>query len=155
MASGTRFVMNGDEFLLDVENFAKKTGKSMRRIHQDVTHELFMNVVQRSPVRTGRFMTNWRVNATIPDLTEEPTGRFIPWIDWLRLGTFVGEQRQRAAGIYTKPYPARSHTYWISNVTPYGIKLEHGRSAQAPVGVIGPSIVEIIGKFDIIAFRNR
>lgn len=51
----------------------------------------------------------------------------------VRTGKFKGSWRKRGSGL----------NYQISNSQSYGHELEHGKSGQAPEGVVGPSIQTI------------
>ena len=112
-----------------------------------VALEVFRRVIFKSPVGNpslwanpdsappgyvgGRFRANWQINSRLNDNATEATDA--------NGGSTV------AAGIsnlsrVTQPYG----TIWVFNNVPYAQRLEQGYSGQAPAGVVGVTLAEIV-----------
>lgn len=53
-------------FAADVATFAKKANASVDAVVRKVTFDLFFDVVQRTPVDTGRLKANWQASQNTP-----------------------------------------------------------------------------------------
>lgn len=89
---------------------------------RDLAKRIFHGVVLRSPVYTGSFRASWRVSLNTPDNSIVVGGspRFP-----LAPPTFPNLPRLKAGDQVI-----------ISNSQPYAMRLEHGWSKQAPLGVL-------------------
>ena len=109
--------------------FAKKTGGKLEDVAREVVINVGRSVVEKSPVRTGRFRANWQhgfgspANGTLDDL--DPSGG----ASLVRIQSST--EGNPAAGIH-----------FISNNLPYAQRLEDGYSSQAPSGIVGLTAIE-------------
>lgn len=110
-------------------NIAKKLAmKVIEKSTREALITVFSNVVLSTPVETGRLRANWQSqNQAMP-------------IDTLEDTDLSGSQ---AIGQLTKEfsqYKINSTAYFINNL-PYAAGIEyHGRSKQAPGGMLTPQI---------------
>lgn len=95
---------------------------------RNTTYNLFRAIVERSPVDTGRFISNWNVSTGAPDYSYSPGNH-----DIIRA---VGEV-EKVLTLNT------SQGFFIANGAPYGQLLEYGYSQKAPIGMIRISIAEL------------
>jgi len=98
-----------------------------------VSLDLLTRLVDRSPVKTGRFKGNWQASTSQPalDATDrvDPDGR----------ATIA---RGAAALRNVRPFD----TVYLTNATPYAQELEEGSSTRAPAGVVKTAVAEIVGE---------
>lgn len=116
-------------FQLDISKFVNKAKGNADEVVRKITLDVFGRVVKRSPVKTGRFKGNWQFgDSVIPSGTVET-------LDKSGSATIA----KVSAGI---PKKAAGRVYYLVNNLAYGPDLERGRSAQAPQGMVGITVVE-------------
>jgi hypothetical protein len=99
----------------------------------EAVQEIGRRLIERSPVDTTRFQSNWNYAAGAPDIDENPDARNVGTVN----------------NIGAIPDKASAFTHFISNSLPYATALERGHSKQAPQGMVGltamefPSIVNV------------
>jgi short subunit dehydrogenase-like uncharacterized protein len=82
--------------------------------------EIFSQVIQKTPVKTGRARANWNISTETPDYTTSTST-----VSDLNLELEVGD------------FP----NVYVSNGLDYVVDLENGRSkTQAPAGIITPAL---------------
>lgn len=81
----------------------------------------------KSPVDTSRFVSNWNIS-----LDQEDTS----YSEGKKLGR--GAARAQGARVINGIRGNKLHTVYITNVTPYGVYLNAGYSAQSPNGIMYP-----------------
>lgn len=116
-------------FRLDVADFAKQAGDNADDAVRRIVLDLHARIVEKSPVDTGRFKANWQYS-----VNAKATGT----ID----GNWTSERRapppetpKIAAGAFGK-------VHYICNNLPYSQRLENGYSKQAPIGMVGLTLME-------------
>lgn len=116
-------------FRLDVADFAKQAGEKADLAVRKIMLDLHARLIEKSPVDTGRFRANWQysVNAKATGTIE---------------GNWTSENRapppeapKIAAGAFGK-------VHIIANNLPYAQRLENGYSKQAPIGMVGLTLME-------------
>ena len=99
--------------------------EDMNRVLRFAIEEAGRRLIEKSPIDTGRFKSNWRYGLTTPDLfTTKATGE-----------RFVHNLEEMPADLL-------AFRSFITNALPYGPALERGSSAQAPQGFAGLTAVE-------------
>lgn len=132
-------------------SLAEKAGQKKAEVDlfvRRVVLEMATRIIVRSPVDTGRFRANWRVYS-------EVRGPILPvsaavGAEAARTGDFksavakVDPTGERTiAEIKAALNAGKFSRRWvISNNLPYAWALEHGHSKQAPVGMVGLTILE-------------
>lgn len=87
--------------------------------------EVGQRTIDRSPVKTGRFRSNFRYALAARDaITTQVTNEF-----------FVHN-------LDNLPKSPSGFVHWVSNALPYGIYLENGSSKQAPNGMFNLTAME-------------
>ncbi len=97
-----------------------------------VAGEVAVRLVDQSPVKTGQFRANWRVQPG------SPSGEFVEGAS-NPISRTDAEAEGRAAELF-----AGGELYFDNN-TPYSGPLEAGRSPQAPDGIVAPLESEFEG----------
>lgn len=116
-------------FSADVARFAKKANASVDAVVRKVTFDLFFEVVQRTPVDTGRLKANWQASQNVPvrgalTSTDKDGNTTMVAIS----GAIGG---------------AGSVTYLANNL-PYAHRIEFdGWSRQAPAGMVRVSMARV------------
>lgn len=121
--------MMARSFYADLQRIANKRKEEVLRIVQGSFIEVGSRIIQRSPVDTGRFRSNWHggwfeINAAT-DETTDPTGQYA-------LGRLTTELRDYAMG----------DVYYFTNSLAYAQRLEWGWSAKSPAGMVRISVAE-------------
>lgn len=110
----------------------KWAAKSLDRLDQTVTqvvHNVADRVIERSPIDTGLFRSNWQLG-----------------VDGPVLATVRRTDLSDVNGMGEIPKGAAGHRYFISNALPYALRLEYGFSgpdslgrvyAQPPMAILG------------------
>ena len=110
------------------------------KIVAEVSKDLFERIVSKCPTDTGYTRANFQLTADTP-----------------ATGTIGEKPKQHGKLVFAKPetpeLPEGTTRAWIVNNTPESELLEHGRSDQAPSGMIAISIAEIEQEFSAIAER--
>jgi len=107
----------------DLRRFETKTLDKMARAARKITLDAFANVINMSPVDTGRFRGNWQ-----PAIGDVPTGT-VEAVD--PQGTVVIAKVQ---GVVAGMEPG--DVIYMANNLPYAQRLEDGYSQQAPAGMV-------------------
>jgi len=82
--------------------------------------EVFSQVIQKTPVKTGRARANWNISTGSPDFNTTTSNTSDPDIN-----------------IKTLNFP----TVYVANGLDYVVELENGKSwKQAPAGIINPAL---------------
>lgn len=123
-------------FSADLKKFAEATKRNLNDTFRATCLELGTRIVQRSPVKTGRFRGNWQIAAGGPDpridepFDKQPLGSPPSGASF---GRWQGELQAATIG----------STVFITNSLPYARKLEYeGWSQQAPSGMVRVTIAE-------------
>jgi hypothetical protein len=108
-----------------VAAFAAKARANADKVVHETVIEIGERLIERSPVRTGRFRSNWVYGAgaastAVTDATD---------------GTAV-------LGLEAMPADAAGRLHVIANNLPYALALEYGASDQAPQGMVGVTALE-------------
>lgn len=112
---------------IPLDRLADRSKARLETVVRVVTLNLFVAVVKRSPVSSGRFRANWNVSYGAPNLT-------------ITDSTTVARGDVEARRAVTLPVGGVT---FLSNGLPYAYRLEHGWSKQAPVGMVRLSVVEL------------
>lgn len=121
----------GNNFSIEVGAFASKTKGKMELIVRKIVLDMGTRLVERSPVKTGRFRGNWQYATlgtgvpTFPIESLDPTG--------------ANTISRIAAQVRSMP---AQHVHVLVNNLPYAIPLEQGWSKQAPYGMVGLTVLE-------------
>ncbi len=111
---------------IPIDKLTAKLGANVEIVTRKIVYDLFMQVVQRSPVDTGRFRANWNVSYG------EPSYAFTENTDENRVTAELGK-------VSTVPLGGMIN---LSNGLPYAHRLELGWSDQAPGGMVRVSLQE-------------
>lgn len=119
-------------FADDIAKFAAKANANMETIMKRVAFELFRNIVNRTPVDTGRARANWQLG-----IDKMPT-------------SVVDGNYDDMAGMYQSFVRAKSAIFQVNGVKSifiinnleYIIPLEYGTSKQAPQGMVRITVAE-------------
>lgn len=114
----------------------KQIPERVSRFHRMVTLLLHSKIVEKTPVDTGRARVSWI--ATVARASES----FSPPIKGSQSAQAAARSLAQAAAAMDG-LPPYSQTF-IANNLPYIRRLEEGYSSQAPSGMVGLSIQEII-----------
>lgn len=117
-------------FVLDLERFRDKATRNAETVVRKTAIDLFSRVVLRTPVDTGRARANWLTS--LGGATVEQRDLFDP------SGSLAISDITQAA----LDWDARSGSLFLTNNLPYIERLEHGHSAQAPVGMVKVTLTE-------------
>lgn len=118
---------------IPIERIAAQMNERVETVAKKITLDLFRNVVEKSPVDTGRFKGNWNVSYAVPNMSvggrqdKTPKGE----VDGSSLAML-----QRVNG-----FPVGGISY-LSNGLAYARRLEYGWSGQAPSGMVRLSVRE-------------
>ena len=81
--------------------------------------EMFSQIIQKTPVETGRARGNWNITTDSPDYSTSESG-----------------QSPNTEAEVGNDFP----DIYIANGLDYVVELEEGKSSQAPTGIIIPAI---------------
>lgn len=112
-------------FAAQLADFQAKTEGKGHAVVREVVEEAGRRLIERSPVDTGAFASNWNYGLETRDT------RFTTATN-IRTLNNLAEMPSKPAGFI----------HYISNAAPYGPALERGSSQQAPQGMVGLTIVE-------------
>lgn len=114
-------------FTLDIQRFADKAKGNMDLVVRKVALDIFGRVIEKSPVKSGRFKSNWL--CAIGAIPEGTT---------LAVDVTAAITQVEAAALGVK---AGDVVYLVNNL-PYGPRLEFGWSKQAPAGMVRLTVQE-------------
>ena len=92
----------------------------------ELASSVFEGVVDRSPVYTGNFRASWRLSHSSEDLSVTTGGSSASPLPAPKTPKLVN----------APDFPV----IYVTNATPYSIRLEYGWSKQAPSGIIRTTI---------------
>ena len=107
-------------FSAALEAFARDSKDKADMLVRDVVLEIGDRLIQRSPVDTSAFQSNWRYGLETRDAFFSKT--------------LVG--RKELNNLEELPKAAAGFIHFVSNAAPYGPALENGHSGQAPQGMV-------------------
>ena len=113
-------------------NFGLEVLAEADQLSKKIAGEMLQQVIVRSPVDTGAFRGNHRVNVGSVDATANVADTSNP----LQKGIAT---IQSGGGL--------GKIVYISNSLPYALRLENGWSGQAPLGVYSISFMNIVNKY--------
>ncbi len=138
------------QFAIDIAKFAELAKGNADKVVRKTWLDMCTRIIQRSPVDTGRFATNWQFGVNVrPEGTKRsflPTGEN-KGIVWRGKKVWVpkGDAQANAIATLTAAVAGAKYgtvCYFVNNL-PYGPRLEFDAwSKQAPAGMVGVTIVE-------------
>ena len=112
-------------FDLDISRFVKKVGGESNKVVREICLNLFSDITNNTPVRSGRARANWFASIGSPS---EKT------IEYEGAASAASAAIGRAMPEIAK---ATGNVFWISNNLPYIYRLEfEGWSKQAESGMV-------------------
>jgi hypothetical protein len=129
-------------FAADMRRFSAKTEKALDKTVRATTFGLFREVIQRTPVDTGRLKGNWQTSVGSPVKTTitrtDPSG-----------GTAISEALMNGGGF-------GSVTYMTNNL-PYASRIEYDgwSHTKAPEGMVRVSFARVQSIFAAAARANK
>lgn len=116
-----------EPFELSIARFVEKAKANADLVVRKIALDIFSRVIQKSPVDTGRFKSNWLVAVgSIPEGTT------------VAIDVTAAVTRVEAVTLGAK---AGDIIYLVNNL-PYARRLEYGHSKQAPAGMVRVTIAE-------------
>lgn len=106
----------------------KRAGDKADLVVKKVAMDIAAQLVNRSPVDTGRFRANWRVGMGAPNMATSTSTD--------KAGSSTVMAMTGAIDSYTT-----GQTIWLTNSLPYAQRLENGWSKQAPSGMVRLTIL--------------
>lgn len=129
---------NGSQFTAQIAAFIAKANGNADLVFRKIALDMFSRVIQKSPVDTGRFKSNWQVA-----IGSAPTGTLG--------GTSTGLSSKLAevtitgvtdnGGSVIDGLRAGEIIYLVNNLA-YARALEYGYSKQAPNGMVRLTLLE-------------
>lgn len=106
----------------DIRRVEQRIQQRLQRFVKNIVLAAYYTLVDRSPIDTGRFSSNWQlgvgdINRTTTDATTVPA--------------------------LSVPDIALGQTVYLTNSLPYAVRLEHGWSDQAPQGIVAITAAEL------------
>lgn len=132
-------------FSRQVRQWIKSAELSIDQATRLVALKVHDNIVQRTPVDTGRARASWNIVAgEVSDKSVAPEqrkgGSLMSAVQLAMLSTTQKADPQSIP-------PAKRYT--ISNNLPYIVALENGHSKQAPSGMVKLAIAEVKAELDV------
>ncbi len=118
------------DFALDISKFVEKTKLDLKTVTRKIMLDVFVRVILRTPVDTGRARGNWQTTLGSPAAGE---------ID--RKTKVGGGAPASEAAAIVATFPGDGYVYLTNNV-PYILPLEYGSSGQAPAGMVRITLAE-------------
>lgn len=125
---------SGSVFELQIAAFAAKAGANAELVTRRAALGIFSNVIEKSPVDTGRFKGNWQCAISAVPAGETNTPDKSPLGD-------VGTVAIVRADQTMLDFKLGDVIYFVNNLN-YSLSLEYGHSKQAPSGMVRLSIGE-------------
>jgi len=129
--------MNARTFELELEKAMAKKEAEIRDFVVEVGQYVATQVIQRSPVDTGRFVANWNASVAVPDVHTTVS------VDPERSATLARLKGKVAEFKHFSGWPK----IFFTEALPYANRLENGSSKQAPQGIASISIANARAKF--------
>lgn len=117
-------------FALDLRAFAEKAGKNADLVARKVGIDAAAQLIDMTPVDTGRARANWTVAVGAP------------WGDVRDATDKSGQATKSAATAALAAYRC-GPSIWITNNLPYIERLENGWSRKAPAGMLGVTAMRL------------
>jgi hypothetical protein len=121
----------GNDFTLNLQNFAVKFNIRMETVIRKVTLDAFTNIVNMTPVDTGRARANWGCSKEGHTLIYD-----------VGLLDKDGFKTLEAIGDKVTAWKCEGSIYLTNNL-PYIGALEYGHSKQAPAGMVRLTIEQV------------
>lgn len=116
-------------FTLQVEKFAKKAEMNAVQIMRLTTLYMFVSIIKRTPVDTGRARGSWTTSVyTMPSTYNDDNDK-------------SGSKALTAAALSAEAWNGTGSIFIVSNVD-YITYLEDGSSDQAPNGMVAMTVAE-------------
>lgn len=125
--------MSIERFERDVQRFSNKLDLDLTIVVKKLSVDLFLRIVQKTPVDTGRARSAWNIASGKPDLTTPAEG---------------GDAAERARKVRQFQYADPFSKVFITNNLDYIEALENGHSKQAPIGMVKVSLREVLEFID-------
>ena len=109
-------------FKMDINRFAKAIGVSTEKATRKIAFELYSDIVQATPVDTGRAKANWNIGFGAINTRVTKSTRF---------------------QLINLPKGSGKRAIYITNHLPYINRLENGSSKQAPSGMVALSMMNV------------
>lgn len=119
--------MSQNRWTIPLDRLAAKSTAKLETVVRAVTLQLFVSVVKRSPVDTGRFRANWNISYGSPDI---------------KATQLTNQSRGIQQANQAMQQPVGGIVY-LSNGLHYAGKLENGSSKQAPYGMVKLAVTEL------------
>lgn len=113
---------------INPRDWAEKAKRKKKKVTQEIVKEIFLNVVNSSPVQTGRFKGNWFPSTHTSSL------RTIEEFDLTGFGSISRIEN------FSKTI-SPGDKFFLTNNLPYGIFLERGSSKKAPYGMVALTVM--------------
>lgn len=116
----------------DIEAWGEKGVAMVERTYQGALDLTGARLIERSPIDTGRFKSNWNYGLEAPDTR-----------------TTAETKVRTLNNLQERPKSLGGFNHYLTNALPYGPALERGHSKQAPQGIVGltreewPSLVQL------------
>ena len=112
-------------FTVDLTKYAKKTKSEIGTAKRAIVFNIFKQVIQKTPVATGRAKGNWFITENAPSTQVSQT------TDMTNKGG-IGPEAQKQLNNIT----LNLGLDFLTNNLPYIGRLEFGSSSQAPSGMV-------------------
>lgn len=123
------------KFSAQIEGIRKKVeSKFENAIHLTIIEMGEFIIDELSPVRTGRFQSNWKASVGQMDVDYDYE---IVDADASRMSLVLAAEKLEAG-----------EKFYFTESVPYAVRLDNGWSSQAPNGIIGPAIENFYSKLD-------
>lgn len=126
---------NEQEFARALAKWVKDTEAQFQVIVRALAFEIHDRVIDRTPVDSGRARASWNISINTPVLTVAPEPK--------KKSKRSALETARTVRAALPAFDAFSDTVWLTNAVPYILRLEHGSSKQAPVGMVAVTIAEV------------
>ena len=107
-------------FADSLAKYCQAAGEQIDTVVRKTAFELQASMIEKSPVDTGRFKSNWQVGISAINVNTNSSAG----------SDALGRVTTALQGY--KP----GNTIWLTNSLPYAKRLENGWSKQAPAGIV-------------------
>lgn len=123
-----------NEFALAIDKAWAAKGQDILDLTVEISLQALRGLVQMSPVDTGRFRGNWitSVGTTDPTVFEAARAPSVP----------ITEADTKLGALNKVP-----DVVYLQNNLPYANRLENGYSKQAPQGMVGVTMANIVATY--------
>lgn len=126
---------DADKFGAAIQKWSMGAEADFKKVMKALAFEVHERIIDRTPVDTGRARASWNLSINEPDLTVAPEPK-----KKSRKAALESAQAARASLPDFDPF---TDTIWITNAVSYILRLEHGSSKQAPVGMVVVTVAEV------------